>query len=123
MHVDGETAVVQGRTGRRIFRSTYVKPYLPSMLDDTFNGFREDSEGYIIHPTKGDLTKGHKGFQAAHRDELNGLVENVTFISIPRNSVPVGKRIFGSRFIDVLKDAGKRLKHKSRLVAQNYKDE
>lgn len=39
------------------------------------------------------------------------------------SDVPAGTRVFGSRFIDQVKGAGEMMRKKSRLVAQNYRDE
>lgn len=59
----------------------------------------------------------------SRKQELKGLLYNVTFVPINPYEVPSGKRTFGARFIYNLKRSVESLKRKSRLNAQNYSDE
>lgn len=60
--------------------------------------------------------------QKARREELNGFVKNGTFATMTREDVPKDTRIFGSRFVDLIKQIGDQERKKSRLVEENYSD-
>lgn len=62
-----------------------------------------------------------KEFAESRKSELEGLLKYGTFVAVDETEAQ-GKRVFGSRFVEVLKKVGDRLKRKSRLVAQNYSD-
>jgi hypothetical protein len=56
--------------------------------------------------------------------EINGLLEKGVFEIINISAVPKGVRIFGSRFVDELKNPGtEQAFEKSRLVVQAYNDQ
>lgn len=77
-------------------------------------------------PRKVKVKKGspeERAFAESRKRELDGLVKDGTFVPVPREEVPDGHRIFGSRFVDELKRVGLELIKKSRLIAQNYADE
>lgn len=118
--VRGETAVVQLDRGRRIFRSTCVKPYTESAMDGRNDDLR--LEANYSRFTGKEATEGHD-FQEAKLNELKGLVDDGTFEVVKESDIPTGTRIFNSRFIDELKKADKGLRLKSRLIAQTYGDE
>ena len=60
-------------------------------------------------------------FQASRQKELNGLLEKGVFEIM--NTVPIGTRIFGSRFVDQVKNEGtEKAFEKSRLVVQAFND-
>lgn len=61
-------------------------------------------------------------FEVSRKEELDGLIENGTFIPTRIEDIPEGTRVFVSRFIDQLKRPEKGIRKKSRLVAQNYAD-
>lgn len=44
------------------------------------------------------------------------------FEIVPLSSVSKGKRVYGTRWVDVVKSANGKTFEKSRLVAQNYRD-
>lgn len=60
----------------------------------------------------------------ARQKELNDLMERMVFIAVEPSVVPEGTRIFGSRWVDTIKNEGTpRTFAKSRLVVQAYKDQ
>lgn len=62
-------------------------------------------------------------FARARAKEVCGLIDNETFRIVDGASIPAVTRIFGSRFVYLLKNANKGSRYKSRQVAQNYVDE
>lgn len=62
-------------------------------------------------------------FQASRLKELNGLFEKGVFEIMSTKNVPTGARIFGSRFVDQVKNEGtEKAFEKSRLVVQAFND-
>ena len=62
-------------------------------------------------------------FQASRQKELNGLLEKGVFEIIKTEDIPAGARIFGSRFVDQIKNEGtEKAFEKSRLVVQAFND-
>ena len=62
-------------------------------------------------------------FQASRLKELNGLLEKGVFEVMSTQDVPSGARIFGSRFVDQVKNEGtEKAFEKSRLVVQAFND-
>ena len=60
-------------------------------------------------------------FEDSRRKELNGLLEKGVFEVV---NIPQGVRIFNSRFVDEIKNAGTdKAFEKSRLVVQAYYDQ
>ncbi len=63
------------------------------------------------------------GFQASRQKEISGLMEKGVFNFVKRGEVPEGTRIFGSRFVDDIKNKGTdKAFEKSRLVIQAFND-
>ena len=146
---EGETVVVQLQRGRRIFRTTCVKPWVKSNFkrnhdspcdndkeedsEDDTNVYKavtadENAADYNLGtvPRKVNVKRGSKeeeAFSQPRKDELSGLLRDGTFKPIRLTDIPTTARIFGSRFVDELKKVGDRLRKKSRLVAQNYADD
>ncbi|KAI0994211.1 hypothetical protein K3495_g13971 [Podosphaera aphanis] len=72
-----------------------------------------DIELYIFEPS----------FKTSRLVELNGLLERGVFKILSRHDVPTNTRIFGSRFVDQIKNEGtEKAFEKSRLVVQAYND-
>ncbi|KHJ31248.1 hypothetical protein EV44_g3121 [Erysiphe necator] len=62
-------------------------------------------------------------FKDARQKELNGLLEKGVFEMVSIDKVPIGIRIFNSRFVGQIKNAGtSKAFEKSRLVVQVYND-
>jgi hypothetical protein len=62
-------------------------------------------------------------FADSRRKEVNGLLENGVFELVNTADIPPGARIFGSRFVDEVKNKGtEKAFEKSRLVVQGYGD-
>jgi Reverse transcriptase (RNA-dependent DNA polymerase) len=62
-------------------------------------------------------------FTESRRKELNGLIEKGCFAIVKESEVPLGLRIFNSRFVDEIKHQGTdKAFEKSRLVVQAYND-
>ena len=150
MSKEGETVVIQLPRGRRIFRSTCVRPWVRptqdgehldegqtlSAAEDTphisFVGqatteYLDKDETSILGttPRKVPVKRGsieEAAFAQSRKSELNGLINDGTFIPVHESTIRPTARIFNSRFVDELKKVGDQLKKKSRLVAQNYAD-
>lgn len=119
--IDGETVIVQTPAGRKIFRSNCIRPVRKPE-------WPKKETGIVGHAHEKGQTRSSKKLEASKEfassrsKELNGLLSNGTFEPTPRDQVPEGTRIFGSRFIDQLKKIEDGRIKKSRLVAQNYSD-
>lgn len=112
---DGETVVVELKHGRRIFRSTVVKPYVSSNAD-------EEDHDNLVYALES-IEQFDPDYAKSRKKELDGLVKLGVFSIVDRSSVPSGTRIFGSRFVDQLKyDGDGNSYEKSRLVARNFRD-
>ncbi|POS88265.1 hypothetical protein EPUL_000613 [Erysiphe pulchra] len=69
------------------------------------------------------ISEGKDTFEASRQKELLGLLELDVFEAVPVASIPEGKRIYGSRFVDEIKMPGTPKAYpKSRLVVQAFKD-
>lgn len=69
------------------------------------------------------MTIAARQLNGSHREVSEGLVRNGTFTLTKRTDIPMRNRIFGSRFIDLLKRAKYGLRRKSQLLAQPYDQE
>jgi hypothetical protein len=122
--VDGDTVCVELPNGRKIFRSHVVRPVVRARTGSEEEPPKEDEmqamlgvSGYSPH------NDDETSFAESRKRELDGLKEQKVFHITPRNTVPPGVRIFGTRWVDTSKtneDGSSR--KKSRLVAQNYND-
>jgi hypothetical protein len=62
-------------------------------------------------------------YKASRQKELNGLLEKGVFEIMNSEDLPAGARIFGSRFVDQIKNEGtEKAFEKSRLVVQAFND-
>ena len=62
-------------------------------------------------------------YKASRLKEIHGLIEKGVFDFIDESTVPLGTRIFGSRFVDSIKNPRtKDTFKKSRLVVQAFND-
>ena len=69
-------------------------------------------------------TSDAQPFLDSQRKEINGLLENGVFQVMPISEISPGVRIFNSRFVDEIKNAGTATAfEKSRLIVQAYNDE
>ena len=123
--------VVQLPHGRKLFRSTVIKPTNGSILKNSANLVSTnqpliDIENLALFGTAkiriADKNEAHK-FKDARKKELQGIIDNKTFKIVKRSSVPQGIRIYGTRFVGSFKTVGDVTNLKSRLIAQNYQDE
>lgn len=127
--IEDETAVVQLNRGRKIFRSTCVRPLVDSDLEHDHeettawlaSGKRKD--GDIVRKKITKEKQAAVTYEDSRMAELKGLVDDGTFRPVKLTTLKKDQRIFGSRFVDDLKRVGESLKRKSRLVAQNYSDD
>jgi hypothetical protein len=151
--LERETCKVQLPSGPTDFRTTVVKPYLqpepesedeedeeePAEQDDTLQDeqprrnthrnrrpparFRQNTVDISIF-LQDDLQPPSPLYTDSRRKELNGLLEKGVFELVDIADVPQGVRIFNSRFVDQIKDAGTdKAFEKSRLVVQAYNDQ
>lgn len=85
-------------------------------------GADERNEAHYSRFTSKEETQCHD-FKRAILNELRGLLDDWTFEQVNLRTIPESTKIFNSRFIDEPKKAGKGLRLKSCLIAQNYFDE
>ena len=68
------------------------------------------------------MKKGNQ-FTASRQKEISGLLEKGVFKLVQFEDIPAGARVFNSRFVDEIKNAGtEKVFEKSRLVLQAYND-
>ena len=148
-----ETCKVQLPSGPTDFRTTVVKPYLQPELEpeseDEDEGTpnesieeiqtksneqpRRNTERVRRLPARfqqhlADISvflqdEASPSFEDSRRKELNGLLEKGVFEVVNISDIPLGVRIFNSRFVDEIKNPGTdKAFEKSRLVVQAYYD-
>lgn len=153
--VDGEAVVIQLPGGRKLFRSTCVKPTANPKIGEQVQerrpndktsecaGTETEAEGEVMIESldmKSGKTSINNGqgtarltmkeveqrnaeiFAKSRAEELQGLLKNGTFEVMSEENIPIGTRVFGSKFVDQVKQAITGVRYKSRLVAQNYGD-
>lgn len=118
IRIDGETSIVQTRRNRSIFRSTCVKPFIHAKATDNDDATRHMSDSrqpsaLAESPQSKERTKRQTklsqklqnaiSFTSSRKQELRGLLENGTFLPIPRQDIPENAPVFGSRFIEKVK--------------------
>lgn len=129
IEITGETVVVQMPSGRKIFRSTVVKPANKSLLDENHDRhsnvyFCEQTCTALFGASNVEIAKKTDSwrFEKARKEEIKGLLDNGTFEIVKKSSVEKGARIYGTRFVDAVKTVNNVEKLRSRLVAKNYDD-
>ena len=147
LSIQGETCNVNMPHGSANFQTTSVKPYL-QQKDDEFdpanNNNDENNENHDNLANDNDeprrnpvrdrrlpsryeqftSTTPPPNFEASRRKELDGLMERGVFKVVAKKDIPTGTRIFGSRFVDQVKNKGTvNAYEKSRLVVQAYNDD
>jgi hypothetical protein len=119
--IDGDTVTVQLPHGRRIFRSTVVKP----VTENRCAPARLDIGPQIaMMAAETDKAVHAYDFGASRKLEIHGLKHRETFDVINRSTVPPDLRMFKTKWVDTIKtrDDGS-VFPKSRLVAQNFRDD
>lgn len=147
VEIQGETVTVQLPAGRKIFRSSVVKPVVRSTFRETapynnnvsrkeqnttneqepnfaFTSFSEQLTHVLYGASKMEVHGKESAhlFSESRKKEWLGLLENGTFKIVKRSNVPKGTRIYGCRFVDSVKTVRGEQFDKSRLVAQNFMD-
>ena len=153
MGIASETCKVQLPSGPTDFRTTIVKPYFEKPEQETGTGRIEEvrdeadeednnmegDEGTERRPQRNrriptrylNVTDANIAIYMAQptytdsrQKEINGLLEKGVFEVIDITTIPQGKRVFNSRFVDEIKNKGTDLAfEKSRLVVQAYNDD
>jgi hypothetical protein len=127
---DGETCTVSVSGKSTDFRSTVVKPfYREDVREDTeiSESLNRDNSNIppppsVVIPKKTVTT--YVQYEASRKKELDGLLERGVFEIVDKDDVPQGIRIFNTRFVDEVKNAGTPdAFEKSRLVVQAYNDD
>jgi hypothetical protein len=130
--VDAGTCVVQTPSGRRLYSVTAVKPMssklragMPKTLGNVDSEFIvEESESWdsaLKTKVFGINEYSHK-FKESRMKELKELMARNTFKILKRLEAK-GSRIYGTRFVDALKNTGKGSEFaKSRLDIQAFND-
>lgn len=139
--INGETATVQMPHGPANFRSTNIKLYNHPTnannelkIENTSSPINADNSRRRQPVRNAGLPTRYQdsvylneeskpNFSVSRRKELDGLLERGVFEFINVNDIPTGARIFKSRFVDQIKNAGTaNAFEKSRLVVQAYND-
>jgi hypothetical protein len=152
--VEGETCTVKLNSGPTTFRSTVVKPYLQSEPDEDEHTNEQTDyhptpenqntttpekaaqpakrgrgrpRKYPQLETAADVTiylQDDNQFKTSRQKELTGLLEKGVFEIVRLDDIPEDTRLFNSRFVDEVKNAGtSNAFEKSRLVVQAYNDQ
>ena len=126
-------------SGRKLFRLTLVKPSPTVSVHDIWQTERDARFETSDISTLADSTEtdfalfsaceqhnaqpsSQHSFVSSRNAELQGLKNRGTFDLIDRAAVPIGTRIYGTRWVDTIKVIEGKEIEKSRLVAQNYRD-
>lgn len=136
LEINGENIIVLVAKGPTKFRSTVVKPYLTSRTDDDNETVNQNPPGRTIHllsfrkteHTDDKITTGQTNknsfqkFDVSRNTEFNGLIKRRVFSLVPESEAN-GFRIYGSRFVDRIKNEGNPSAYKIlRFVVQAYND-
>ena len=130
LNVQGETCSFLCPDGPKNFRVVVVKPFSDgetAAAGNTCNmvmpvpcGDEEIDGNTIYMSTNCDESKNI--FAASRKAELDGLLDRVVFVVVPKSEAE-GKRIYGGRFVDQIKNSGKPTAYKkSRYVVQAFND-
>lgn len=139
IHIQGETVFVQLPHGGRMFRQSCVKPIVQPLdwkkectvqAENTRKEEDEDKEvstANVVHETIPECNCEDKDlsnhFKASGISEIIGLIDSSTFKIVDDGDIIKVKRIFGSQFVDTIKENECDKWYKSQIVAQNYQDE
>lgn len=84
----------------------------------------EDSPHFACDSRTSDKTPSNQEeFEGVRKAELEGSVENGTFRKVHARDINPSYRISRSHFVDEIEKADKRVRLKSKLIAQNCNDE
>ena len=134
--VDKVVAAVQLPSGRKLYRTSVVKSFL-SLKDENLRGesdektssninyYCENDHHFAFYGAQDAITKAPdhvNNFTESRKREVEGLLARNVLEVVKRSTVPKGMRIYGTRFVDVVKTVNGKTIEKSRLVAQNYRD-
>ncbi|KHJ31985.1 hypothetical protein EV44_g3850 [Erysiphe necator] len=139
--INGETTTVQMPHGPANLRSTNIKFYNHPTnanneleIENTSSPINADNSRRRQPVRNAGLPARYQNsvylneepkpnFSVSRRKELDGLLERGVFEFINVNDIPTGARIFKSRFVEQVKNAGTaNAFEKSRLVVQAYND-
>jgi hypothetical protein len=148
LSIQGETATLELPYGPTRFRTTSVKPYtadtdLELSTEEHEQGdhspddeprrnpprnrqlpSRYNTIDLAVYLEDADDSQPQPDYTKSRETELNGLLNNGVFEIVTADDVPPTARIFNSRFVDTIKNAGTpQAFEKSRLVVQAYKDD
>lgn len=127
LDLKGEDVFVLTSKGAQKFRSTVVKPFVKNLLDDDnqFDNNQQTSHELAPnHEPNFNTTEAiaHNRFDDSRIAEFNGLMNRGVF-KVVHELEAKGNRIYGSRFVDTIKNEGKpEAFAKSRLVVQAFND-
>jgi hypothetical protein len=144
--LDGDTVVVQMFNGRKLFRSSVIKPWTKKQTDQNSVTKNDELLGPVLvteNPSYDSLPTplsaveleamfGESGripvtndagvFLESRKAELLGLQQQGMFRVVKCSSVPPHTRVYGTRWVDTQKSVKGQQVPKSRLVATNYRD-
>ncbi|KAI1000167.1 hypothetical protein K3495_g8030 [Podosphaera aphanis] len=122
--ITDEICTIEIPSGPTNFRSTVVKPYLENNSSESNETIiLSDSEQQEVTSSENILTERTSSTTPSSLKELNGLLDRGVFEIVDKNCIPKNARLFGSRFVDTVKNQGtEKAFEKSRLVVQAYND-
>lgn len=140
LFIEGHTCRVQMPNGVREFRTTAVKPYHqdpdsnlipddnPTPVENNTPRPRTPGRIQVVIPSRRrepdiNVYLSEPTYVESRLKEINGLLEMGVFEVVNISNVPQGARIFGSRFVDEIKNIGtEKAFEKSRLVIKAFND-
>lgn len=137
--LEDSTVVAQLPSGRKIFRSTVVKPASTISVQNSWMATQDgelrlspmstitdciDTDAVMFSASEQRHAKpsSEHSFISSRLSEIQGLKNRGAFDVVDREAVPAGTGIYGTRWIDMVKTVERNEIEKSRLVAQNYCD-
>jgi hypothetical protein len=130
--IESDTVTIETKRGRKLFRSSVVKPWVVGKSsreeEDNFRDEDEEMSTKVMFALMGDenfayVASGQSIFSESRRQEIEGLMASKMFKVVAKLDVPSGSRIYNTSWVDTLKNNTKGMTEKSRLVAQNYRDQ
>jgi hypothetical protein len=123
--INGDNCIIELSSGRTNFRSTVVKPFFTESESDGEEEVEPSVEQPAVRrgrgrPRKHPLPNIHfpdievfvgelapkTQFEYSRQKEINGLIDRDVFELINISDIPEGVRIFNSRFVDEVNNAG-----------------
>lgn len=82
----------------------------------------DDDGGGTVMLSQYTIDNGKQDFFKSREAELKGLKGRKVFRIVKRDIVPNGTRVYGTRWVDIVKNVNGEPMKKSELIYQNFKD-